>query len=107
MKSLHASLKYINKQLYIGHDVNTDRINLENHISQIQEQSWFFCKDQDDLDWILKEGTMNPQFLHLEDEKANIFLESLLIDGEETSTIDPVLTEIFSYYLNLYSNQDI
>lgn len=50
---------------------------------------------------------MNPQFLHLEDEKTNIFLESLLIDGEDTNDIDPVLSEIFSYYSGLHSNQDI
>ncbi len=43
-----------------------------------------------------------PRFLHLEDEKPAQFLESLIINGKDEVDINPILSEIFTFYSDLY-----
>ena len=106
LKSLWKTLKYVNNKIYVGDKLNEDRLLLETRIEQIQDHAWFDCKDAQELTWIMQEGKMVPGFLHLEDVKLLSGLESLLVKGKSTSNLDSILSEIFDFYLDLYSNQD-
>ncbi len=96
----------MNKRLYNGDNVNEDKVLLQEHPTQIQEREWFFKDSSVELDWILQEGKMRLGFLHLEDEKPAMFLKSLLINGKDENQIDLVLSQIFSFYSDLYQEQD-
>ncbi len=102
MKGLKASLKYVNKCLFAGDEVNEDCLLLKARIMQIKEREYFFAESSDELDWVLQEGKMHPGFLYLEDEKPAQFLESLMINGKDEVDINPILSEIFTFYSNLY-----
>ena len=49
---------------------------------------------------------MAPGFLHLEDDKASLYLEELLIGGKVTKNDTDILEEIHLFYSNLYSWQN-
>ncbi len=106
LQSLHSSLKHVNRCIYMGDSMDSDRHILELRITQILERQFFDRKDNRELDWILKEGKMSPGFLHLEDTKMIGFLESLSINGKDTSDVGVVLSEINKFYTELYSNHD-
>ena len=96
----------MNERLYNGDNVNEDRVLLQECLTQIQDCEWFFKDSSVELDWILQEGKMRLGFLYLEDKKPVQFLESLLINGKDENQIDTVLMEIFSFYSDLYQEQD-
>ncbi len=94
----------MNKRIFGGKPLDADRVLLESQIDQIQNREWFNNRDNS---WILKKGSMSPQFLHLEDNKACFLLESLLINGESVSDTSIVLQEISSFYSDLYACADL
>ncbi len=49
---------------------------------------------------------MCPGFLHLEDIQPIPGLESLIVDGVSTMNLDVILSEMHSFYSDLYSNWD-
>ena len=49
---------------------------------------------------------MSPGFLHLEDIQPVPGLESLIVDGVSTTNLDVILSEMHSFYSDLYSNWD-
>ena len=49
---------------------------------------------------------MSPGFLHLEDIQPVPGLESLIVDGVSTMNLDIILSEMHSFYSDLYSNWD-
>ena len=106
ISALKNSLKTINKRIYEGEKLDSDRISLEKWVEQINDHVWFFNKNFEH-DWIEIEGTMTPDFLYLEDIKTNFSLDSLLIDGEETLDLDMVLSEMYKFYSGLYSAEDL
>ncbi len=93
LKALKKSLKYVNKRIFGGDDLEANRILLETQIDQISDCSWFDTKDDNWLKW---EGTMLPQFLHLEDNKNCFPLESLLVNGVMQMDTTLILDEIFA-----------
>ncbi len=106
ISALKNSLKAINKKIFEGEKLDSDRISLEKQIEQINDHAWFFNKNFEH-DWIEIEGTMTPDFLYLEDIKTNFSLDLLLIHGEETSDLDIVLSEMHKFYSGLYSAEHL
>ena len=49
---------------------------------------------------------MSSQFLHLEQEKEDLFINKLLINGFESSNTTDILDKIYSFYTTLYENND-
>ena len=59
---------------------------------------------EEELKWIIREGTMSPGFLNLEkDRKCTTCLQSVLTDVGLQDTTEGVLTSITDFYSDLYS----
>ncbi len=105
ISSLKKSLKYVNNHIYAGENLDQDQIHLEDRLCQVKDRSWFLEQDNDSK-WVEYEGQMTSQFLHLEDIKQNAFLETLQINDSLISDITIVLSEINTFYSDLYSCKD-
>ncbi len=69
LSSLQRLLQDVNCHLYNGESMQLDQQLLQRRILECECTLWKNSKDK--LDWVKKEGTMHPDFLHLEDEIHN------------------------------------
>ncbi len=82
-------------------------MNLEVHINQIQECSWFERAENEELSWILTEGKMSPVFLQPEDPQMPAGLELLFIEGSEMNNVQAILEQLNEFYADLCVNHDV
>ena len=67
-----------------------DQQSLQKHILECKGNLWM--NNKNNLDWIKKEGTMHPDFLHLEDKHhSSIDILSILNGDGEIMEDDEVL----------------
>ncbi len=65
--SLCTSLRRLNARIYKGENLDIDREKLETRLLNLKDRSWFDKTADHEDDWLCAEGTMSPDFLHLED----------------------------------------
>ncbi len=103
--SLQMLLRHVNKRIYQGEVLEVDQCHLQVRIAQCENTIW--DKKQSPEKWALKEGSMSPDFLHLEDElHGSIDITKLRSSGGDIVSGDDVLTVMRSFYTDLYGAQD-
>ncbi len=61
---------------------------------------------EEEVEWVIHEGTMSPRFLNLEKGWRENTLTSVLKDGTELTSVEDILTVITDFYANLYDCHD-
>ncbi len=105
--SLWTMLRYINKRIFNGEKLEFDQLRIQNRIEQVHNKIAFFDRGEgDDLIWVLQEGHMIPNFLHLEDIKRDLSLKR--INTPEGLLMDPdvILVSLHDFYQHLYQKSD-
>ena len=106
INGLKQYLSSVNKQIFNGKDLEQGRIRLQERLDQAKDQNRFFFSDSD-RDWVCIEGKPYKSFLHLEDIKRSVTLESLYkSDGSETKENDEILEILHDLYKNLYAHSE-
>ena len=72
----------------------------------MRDRTWFTREDDLENNWVLLEGKMTPNFLHLEDNNFALPLEELNIDGSLVSDVGPILQHLYDFYSKLYTKSD-
>ena len=102
IKSLQKLLHEINSCLYHGEDMLLDQQKIQQCILLAENEHWANSYS-DRLTWIKQEGTMHPDYLHLEDEaKLSTDIQCIwdkagtLVEGED------ILGILRDFYSELY-----
>ena len=103
--SLQTLLHQINKRIYQGEPLDMDRVLLQQCIAKCETTIWERSSTPEN--WALREGTMCPEFLHLEDELSQgLDIGQLYNAAGKIVQGDDVLEVMRDFYMNLYSNKD-
>ncbi len=98
----------MNKQIFEGNtQLEVDWIWLQSAID-IVKTVMFSKTPEEEIQWILQEGTMSSKFLNLEKTRQmnNNNLESVIDDQGQHKSTEYVLSAIHNFYNTLYSNCD-
>ena len=106
IKALKHNLCTVNKRIFNGEILDEDRMQLERCITELISLRRTDNDHDIELDWVAIEGKMDPWFLHLEDEKSSLFLESIELNGTLIDDIPDVLDHLNHFYTDLYAKQD-
>ncbi len=107
ISALHSTLKYINKQIFLGESLDHDRLLVQTRIEQHCDHLCFFSFDSDSLQWIVNEGKMVCSFLHLKDVKNTTVIKELKYHGGSTSGSKEIIPVLHTFYSHLYEMSDV
>lgn len=97
--SLWKHFKNVNCRFYSGEtSLDNDRIQIELCIEHLCEEQVFFAKPELELEWLISEGKMVLSFLHLEDSRNGLPLESLLQDQVDITDNDTIIQMLDDFY---------
>ncbi len=101
-------LKYLNKRIYLGDDLDMERRNVEAKIENTRDKIWFTSDSNDqDIEWILNEGKMVKSFLHLDDIQGSPKIKELSDGNHTASSSQEILPVIHDFYQRLYAQNDL
>ncbi len=107
LSALKNSLKYINKHIYHGENLEEDCLKIQDCIDQIKDRNRFMPGQGENLEWIIQEGHMKPGFLHLEDiSRKQTGIHGLKENGLSHTDTDSILRVIETFYTELYKERD-
>ena len=102
LAGLKSSLCLINKRIYYGEQLDSDRIWLQLKVKQLKNRAWFASdRNECSLEWFQSEGKMVKLFLHLEDICVDVALHEQFV-----SDPNQVLPVIQDFYTHLYVAYD-
>ena len=61
---------------------------------------------EEEVKWVIHEGTISPRFLNLEKGQRENTLPSVLKDNAELTSVEDILTVITDFYTDLYDYHD-
>ena len=98
---------HLNKHIYNGENwLEVDRIQIQNALDHMR---YVMCErsPEEELQWIIHEGTVSPGFLNLEKgQGGTTSLQTVLTEEGPQDTTEGVLNVITDFYSDLYSCHD-
>ena len=80
---------------------------MESQIDSLKDNNKLLHTPEDDLEWVLQEGTMAPGFLNLEKKISQTpGIESVIVGDSKFTSTEDILMAITSFYQELYANHD-
>ena len=108
LKGLKSMLKYLNKRIFHGDDLDMERKNIEAKIENTRDKIWFTSNSNDhDIEWLLNEGMMVKSFLHLEDIQGSPGIKELFDSSQTACNSQEILPVIHDFYQRLYAQNDL
>ncbi len=107
ISTLCSTLKYINKQFFLGESLDHNRLLVQARIEQHCDHLHFFNSDSNSLQWIVNEGKMVQSLLHLEDVKNTILIKELKHNGGSTCGSEEIIPVLHTFYSHLYELSDV
>ncbi len=103
LKSLRASLRTVNRHIYMGENHEVDRCCLQCTIEQREQTIWEQDKS-DVVPWIEREGKCHPNYLHLEDVRTrSCGIDSIKDTNRKILSGEATLEVLREFYAELYS----
>ncbi len=106
LQSLKKSLNIINKCIYHGeYYLEYDQIQLQLSLEELH-QKMHNRTPEEEVEWVINEGTMSLRFLNLEKGWKEDTLTSVLKNNTELMSVEDILTAITDFYIDLYVCHD-
>ena len=99
---LKKLLNIINKCIYHSECyLKCDQIQLQLSLEELH-QKMHKRTPEEEVEWVINEGTMSPRFLNLEKGQKEDTLTSVLKDNTELISFEDILTAVTYFYVDLY-----